>query len=351
MLAIAVALAGCRSGADDEPGSDAPGTVPSTTTTAAPVPSTSPSTTLGYRSLGEEVAVSESVLGPVTWRHASSIPGELVLTGDLPGPMHQWAYDWLVRYENAHEVTGACFEIYEEGAGYLGLGPCPNDWLPEASWDALANRTWYIGWGAIEPVWIWFREAWFSPDGEAWGQMTQTFPDSTAVVTAEPWSVAERDGRWVVIGATGISGDADIPWLIVPKGAQPAAWVSDDLATWEPVMADFGKEGTDTRLTSVVAGGAGWVIFGIRGSQEPPRTAQWVAWASTDGITWEELPMAGVYDDPCEPKRYEHCGLIKAHMLGDDIVAYAWTWPLEPDYERDLGLWPVAGWRLLVGSF
>jgi hypothetical protein len=207
------------------------------------------------------------------------------------------------------------------------------------------------------------RNVWFSPDGESWDNTTETFPDSTAVVAAEPWSVAERDDRWVVIGATGVGDNADPGrihweertyeekyygenWLIVPKGAQPAAWVSDDLSEWKHVVADFATVAMDTRLTSVVAAEPGWVIFGIRGSQEPPRIAEWVAWASIDGIDWEELPMVGVYDTPCEPTRYEHCGMIKAHMLGDSVVAYAWTWPLGPHL-----FGPDLRWRLLVGTF
>jgi hypothetical protein len=317
--------------------------------------------------LGEEVAVSESVLGTVTWRRASSIPAQLVLTGGLPGPTHHWEYDWLARYENAQEVTGACFEIYEEAAGYLGLGPCPVEW---ASWTRADDpvweraRAWGFPWAAHPrwPEWIWMRNVWFSPDGESWDNTTKAFADSTAVVAAEPWSVTERGGRWVVIGATGIGDEADpgrIPWdertwnqkysdsrsLIVPKGTQPAAWVSDDLTEWQLITAEFADEGMDTRLTSVVAGELGWFIFGIRGSQEPPRIAEWVAWTSTDGISWEELPMTGVYDTPCRPSIHEHCGMIKAHVLEDVIIAYAWTWPLEEMYM------PQPGWRLLIGTF
>jgi hypothetical protein len=163
--------------------------------------------------LGEEVAVSESVLGTVTWRRASSIPVQLLLNGDLPGPTHNWEYDWLARYENAREATGTCFEIYEEAAGYLGLGPCPLEWVPwERAEDPYrqSSRAWGFLW-AGDPrytEWIWMREVWFSPDGESWETTTKIFPDSTAVVAAEPWSAAERDGRWVVIGATGVGDKA-----------------------------------------------------------------------------------------------------------------------------------------------
>jgi hypothetical protein len=123
--------------------------------------------------------------------------------------------------------------------------------------------------------------------------------------------------------------------------------MSDDLSEWDPVAANFSKEGFDTALTSVIAGEPGWVIFGVHASREPPRVAEWVAWASTDGITWEELSMAGVYDTPCKPTRYWHCGMIKAHFVHDAIVAYAWTWPLKDEY----GVSPHPGWRLLIGEF
>jgi hypothetical protein len=212
MIAMAAAT-GCGFSAapantSTPPSTSPPSTFPSTTSTTVP---SSTSTTSVYESLGEEVAVSESVLGAMAWRRASSIPAELVLNGGLPGPTHMWTYDWLARYENAREVTGACFEIYEVGAGYLGLGPCPDYWAPEAAWDALRpewqqNRQW------DSAEWIWMREVWSSPDGESWDQTTMDFPDATAAVVALPWVVAEKDGRWVVIGVTGVGEDADIPW-------------------------------------------------------------------------------------------------------------------------------------------
>lgn len=371
VILLAAVAAGCGSSVDDPTDAAASGgAAEATTTTAAPMPSTSPSTTSTtsvYESLGEEVAVSESVLGTVTWRRASSIPAQLLLSGDLPGPTHHWEYDWLGRYENAYKVTGSCFEIYEEAAGYLGLGPCPLEWAPWAPADdpyRESSRAWGFPWAGHPqyPVWIWMTDVWFSPDGESWENTTKSFPDATAVVAAEPWSVTERGGRWVVIGATGVGENADPgripweertyeqkyygnPWLWVPRSAEPAAWVSDDLSDWSPVAADFATEGMDTRLSSVVAGDSGWMIFGVRSSQEKPRITEWAAWVSVDGITWEELSMGGVYDTPCEPSIYEHCGMIKAHMLEDAIVAYAWTWPLHEGYMLQ------PGWRLLVGTF
>jgi hypothetical protein len=284
----------------------------------------------------------------------------------VPSSSFNYGSVWLDRFENAQEVTGACFDIYEETAGYLGLGPCGIDWLPQRSWYTFIEPWTPEPRGCCNPqipLWIWLREVWYSPDAKTWEQMTGEFFDSTAAVMAEPYAVAERDGRWVVIGATGVSQEADAPWedrtlservvlsssdadiggLWVPKSAEPAAWVADNLAEWAPLGVDFTKPGTNTQLTTVAAGKPGWVIFGIRTSHEDPTAKEWVGWASTDGIGWEELPMAGVYDDPCQYSETGRCGgSIKAFLQEDVIVAWAWTWTLSP---------ASRGWRLLLGTF
>jgi len=353
-VVMAVVLGGCGVSGEDAPAAAAPFAEATTTasTTSTTIPRTTTSTTLRYGLYGEEMAVSESVLGTVTWWRVLSVPLELVMEDHFPAPSHGWDYRLPALYENAQTVTGACFEIYEEGAGYLGLGPCPKTWAlrehDESGWDVPGD------WAADFSKWLWLAEVWSSPDGESWDRATDAFPDPGAAVEAQPWSVAERDGRWVVIGATGVTEDADIvpvewDWsdilgLRVRRSVQPAAWVSNDLATWSPLPVDFSESGTNTHLTSVVAGEAGWAIFGIRSSQERPWLAEWVAWASTDGSTWEELPMTGVYDAPCKPALAEHCGMIKAHMIDDAIVVYAWTWPVPNQW------WEGAEWRLLIGE-
>ena len=351
-VVMAAAIAGCGGSGDTATGA-ASRPAASSSTTAAPVQSTTvPPTTATaprYGLVGEEVAVSESVLGTVTWWYVPSIPLELVDAGGIPSPGHGWDYRLPTLYENAQTVTGACFEIYEQAPGHLGLGPCPKAWAP---WQPDQNGP--RGWAADFSEWLWLNEVWFSPDGESWDKAADAFPDATAAVEAQPWSVAEHDGLWVVIGATGVTEDADVvpdesDWgdvlgLRVPRKAQPAAWMSEDLATWSPLPVDFSETGANTHLTSVVAGEAGWAIFGIRSSQERPWLAEWVAWASTDGSRWSELPMTGVYDAPCRPGLGEHCGMIKAHMTDDAIVVYAWTWPVPNRW------WEGSEWRLLIGE-
>ncbi len=307
--------------------------------------------------LGTEVAVTPTPTGTVTWRATSSIPLDLVEQRDLPSPGHQWEYEWRGRYRRAAEATGACFEIYQESAGFLGIGPCPSSWQPDATWNAAGYREWNRRWSAFSPIWIWLRDLWTSPDGESWSRVPAVFPNSTAIVRAEPWSVAEHQGRWVVIGATGVGSDADVPsaersfdrrqglGLLPPIGAEPAAWVSDDLAAgWEPLFVDFTEEGTHTELTSVVGGEAGWFIFGIRSAQEEPFAAEWVAWASRDGADWTEMPMSGLDEDPCVSGPTYHCGHLKAHLTAEGLVLYAWANDPRTDPPR-------RGWRLLVGTF
>jgi hypothetical protein len=310
-----------------------------------------------YASLGDPVAVVDSALGTVSWRVAASIPPELAGDPEFPEPGYEWDDAWPGRYEAAGEATGSCFEIYEETIGYVGLGPCPDHWRPETEWDAADNGSSEIRmWHPDTAVWLWLKDVWVSLDGDDWVR-AQSFPDPTAAVLAEPWSVAERNGRVVVIGATGVEADADTPWdertaeeqgntpgLIVSMSAEPAAWVSDNLSFgWKRVFATFDEEEMDTRLTAVVASDAGWVIFGVRSAAEPPWDAEWVAWSSLDGVSWEPMSMNSVDDDPCELDAPSPCGTIQAAMIDDTLVAYAWT---SPPAERS----GDPEWKLLVGS-
>ena len=157
-------------------------------------PSTQAAPSDPYALFGEVVAVVDTAIGAVTWRHASSIPLDLVEGDQFPDPGHRWENRWLAVYENAQDATGACFEIFEGVSGYLGLGPCAADWLPQHSWYVEGFGGPRI-WEPDNRKWNWLNEIWFSPDGVDWNQTTKAFPDSTEVVAAEPWSVAEKDGQ------------------------------------------------------------------------------------------------------------------------------------------------------------
>jgi hypothetical protein len=354
VIVLAAVVAGCSSSAEDAAATDIPAVAPSATATTAPVPSSIPptttSTTLGYRSLGEEVGTSETVLGTLTWRSTQAVPLDLLWRTDFPGPGESSTYEFEGIYDHAREVTGRCFDVHDLPSGYLGLGPCPNWYEPGTGWFAPFDHVWMRG-----------IEVWFSSDGVDWELMTDTGFEASAAVMADPFVVAEYDGRWVVIGWVDVERQPDLTveelaanedcWGCLEPSflitATPAAWVSSDLVTWTRLPIDFTKPGTDTWLTSVAAGELGWVIFGIRRTPEHPRTAEWAGWVSADGIEWEELPMDGLYDDPCRPGAVEHCGRIQSVIIEDAVVLYAWTYdtPTNPPLDGSGN-----GWKLFIGE-
>jgi hypothetical protein len=354
VIVLAAMVAGCRSTAEDAAARVSPGVASSTTATTAPATSTAPasttSTTLRYGLLGEEVAVSESALGTVTWWHVPSLPLELLWETDFPGPGYSYGYEFERIDHDARTAAGHCLQIHDMPSGYLGMGPCPN------YWKGQGNET--GGWFApFDHPWMRDIEVWFSVDGADWELKTDTAFGPSAAVMADPFVVAEYDDRWLVLGWVDVERQSDlteekcaVEWCDpprVPMGDTPAAWISDDLVTWIRLPIDFTKPGTDTWLTSVAAGDPGWVIFGMRRSDEEPRTAEWAGWASTDGVEWEELPMEGLYDDPCRPLEFEHCGRIQAHVIEDAIVVYAWTYdtPADPPFGGNGN-----GWALFIGE-
>jgi hypothetical protein len=162
--------------------------------------------------------------------------------------------------------------------------------------------------------------------------------------------VAEHERRWIVIGWADVTvekgEEPDGPGRGVPMSATPAAWVSDDLHNWTRLPVEFAAEGMHTRLTSVAAGEQGWVIFGVRASQESPMTAEWAGWVSPDGIEWEPLPINDVFLEPgCKPTSSEFCNRVKATITDDAIVAYTHSW--------DLPNWLLVDtrWNLMIGVF
>jgi hypothetical protein len=355
VIALAAAAAGCGSSDEDTRSASARDETPTTAaTTLAPttLPSTT-STTSVYGWLGDEVGISATALGMVTWHRTQAVPLDLLWEADFPGPGYSYGYELEGISAHAREVTGRCLQIHDVPSGYLGMGPCPN------YWEGRGNEM--GGWFApFDHPWMRGIEVWFSPDGVGWELMTDTAFGPSAAVMADPFVVAEYGGQWVVVGWADVDSQSDLPEEQlaahmecgcmpphVPIGATPAAWISEDLVTWIRLPIDFAAPGADTWLTSVAAGEAGWVIFGTRRSDGKPRTAEWAGWVSTDGIEWEELPMKGLHDDPCRPLGFEHCGRIQAHVIEDAIVVYAWTYdtPANPPFGGN-----GRSWTLLIGE-
>ena len=129
----------------------------------------------------------------------------------------------------------------------------------------------YVSVGYSPPAWT--PLAWTSPDGQSWrihllGDAEFTFPESLAAGT---------DGTIVAVGRS---------------GRRPLAWTTRDGETWDSHdVATLGADGTPERMTTVVAGGAGFVAGGSVGPELAERHARF--WTSTDGATWQPVADDG----------------------------------------------------------
>ena len=94
-------------------------------------------------------------------------------------------------------------------------------------------------------------------------------------------------------------------------------WVSEDGRTWErvlePEVFEFGGKG----ITTVVAGGPGFVAGGVACDTEERCTAGWRAalWTSEDGRTWARVPHDRALFG-------ERSGVYELTVFGDRVLAY-----------------------------
>jgi hypothetical protein len=146
------------------------------------------------------------------------------------------------------------------------------------------------------------------------------------------------------------SGEVVTEPVVVERG-RPMAWLTDDLVTWERVVADFDEPGMITEVESVAATELGWFIFGVRRTDTADplerRVAEWAAWVSPDGRVWEEYPIGDLFDAPqeCRPSQQPpNCIRMKGRPAPDGgLAVYAYEWDLQASDFRDLT------WRLLIG--
>ena len=369
VTAVVFGVAGVRGVFDSEP--DTAGTATTTssavTATTEPVPPTTepplPQTTVpaadtglfDYWSLGDPAATLDSPLGTLTWIRADGIPLQRLDDG-FPRPGSPAVPEALL--EAFVQAPG--FDVFGSEVGYLGIGPAGDpDGLRGSTRfiqsdyrlrglteeedpyqvvelqqtrvrlrEGIAVEQWYEGrwWGQGISAWrLPLDEVWYSADGQTWELKTDTGFEPGATMESQPYSVAEHDGRWIVIGEIAGS-EADNR----PAAGIPAAWTSDDLVTWTRVPIDFTKPDRITRLTSVAAGDQGWVIFGIHSTEEIPRQGEWAAWASADGLEWEPLPVEDIFDPAeCGDNPVGDCQ-INPVFTDDALVTYVtgggWPW-------------------------
>jgi hypothetical protein len=331
VLIVGGVVAVLRSGDQDEPVvTEPPPTIPVTTApVVVPVPETLPppttavttdvsdvETAIDYYAVATEIGVTDTPLGTVTWLESPRVPVAWFQEGYPPS-----GYTWPRNFASIYANAPCCIEIAKVGDEYLGFG------VEEAIFESRDNR-WVPQWNwPILPL-----SVWHSSDGETWDLMADDPFEPGTVVTHDPFVIGERNGRWILLGWAGWDGTVWNEWGDLDfDDAIPSAWFTDDLVTWTRIDFDFGKPGTLTELQSVVATEGGWAIFGVRRTPEKPaigpRVAEWVGWASADGIEWEEIPIQDLLGPPdCAPVQRENCHRIKATATDDAIAIYAYKW-------------------------
>ena len=149
----------------------------------------------------------------------------------------------------------------------------------------------FVAVGYVPPDWV--PAVWTSTDGQTWsihllGTTAFTFPVAVAV---------GPDGSVVAVGRS---------------GSKPVAWTSRDGATWTEHGAPLlGTSGIAERMTSVVAGPAGFIAGGSVGPELFDRHARF--WTSADGVVWQS-----VADDP---RAFANAEVRSISRLGDGYVA------------------------------
>ena len=105
---------------------------------------------------------------------------------------------------------------------------------------------------------------WFSTDGTTWDLISPDSPFGEAEVNT--LSIAERDGRFVAIGA-------------VEAAMQGFVWVSDDALTWRQADLELAYP------LMVDAGELGWALIGAEAL--PQAASDFALWFSADGQQWD----------------------------------------------------------------
>jgi hypothetical protein len=82
-------------------------------------------------------------------------------------------------------------EIFEVAGGYVGLQGSTDDDYAER--DRRRTPMWFGPDILVEAVW-------FSPDAESWELLLDGSIEPGVLTTHEPWVLAERDGRFVLVG-------------------------------------------------------------------------------------------------------------------------------------------------------
>jgi hypothetical protein len=363
------------------PATEPPASEPPAPVETQPPVDAAPEVPFDYEAEGTAAGTLDTPLGSVSWYVLDRISSDWIEAG-FPGPYGQQpGRDFWEIWGAAHSGL----EVFETEAGYLGLGStvAPDEprimtgyrdmlvrvrgaetldevqqmdadsgaFLPD-EFEAWANDIWGSeteDGGGSDFYFFAADEVWFSPDGSEWVQVDSPGLGEGAALESQPGSVAYHDGTWMVIGWTGV--DEPLGQRESVDGA-PAAWMSDDLATWTRVPFEFPSTGTDTELTQVIAGDRGWLIVGT--SRYEGDRATWAAtlWVSADGLTWEEVRIEDLTGLPGCPRwallrQGEECHFenVRASFVPGGIALYVNV----PTYGGGLSI--SESWRLWLGAW
>jgi hypothetical protein len=168
----------------------------------------------------------------------------------------------------------------------------------------------------------------FSPDGLVWSreQVPGGHPGSSAI------SVAWGHGRFVAVGG----------------GGEPLAavsWSSADGRAWARISII--QEGTQSSLTSVVAGPDGFLADGMEGGRA-------ALWASLDGTAWTPSSLPGSPTD--EPGRLRYTGghfilpVFSAGGVWSSTDARHWVRTTVPGFADVFDVTAIRGGFVAVGA-
>ncbi len=207
-----------------QPPAGAPGpTLPAPTTTTVVQP-VAVQLAFDYESAAAHAATSSTEMGTIEWYRTSVVPSDWLYSG-FPTPTFvadPFAYDRT--WARVQEAAACCQTITRTDDGWLGIGPSADGARCTLSvWESPNGVDWFESYAVP-----------FGADG----------PCSAGKLVEHGRSAAFFGG-----GPTG-----------------SAVWVSHGLETWSMVDVDFTEEGTDTFITSAVAGPSG---FGISGCVSP----------------------------------------------------------------------------------
>jgi hypothetical protein len=127
----------------------------------------------------------------------------------------------------------------------------------------------------------WDGAVWTSADGLTWNR-----------VPHHEDTFGGPDYQWMSSVIAGGPGFVIVGWEGTTDQSVAAVWTSADGLTWNRVLPDeavFGGPGR-TWMNAVVAGGPGLVAVGFSDDGEDGSPTRAAAWTSEDGLTWTRVP-------------------------------------------------------------